>query len=475
MAPTVPTSTSSAPALDSAPIVAPAPTATPESTLASEPTPKPARTPAPTPAPAHSLTIPDSSSSPHANPALDPATAPAPHSAPAPTAVPQVDLTPSPDAAPALVTRSAPALDSTQASIPIHLSGPPAVSQPEPKSEPISVPAPDVALVAAIDPAPRPASGLASAPPQQVQMTPIDQGKGCIGKGNPSDIGGVKANAKPDGPTERVPEIAVPGSKDNARKNAEEARGVGKTAPSGKEDNSAALDSTRTSAIKDSGNVAQKPIRQAPVAFDAIFLATSTLVQASPLQPRGGKWGGKDSFISGFLNTLKQLGLTTSENFWEETINSSGGDYLVDLLKSQIVTVLIPKNDAFDPKDPSIGNDPLDLLSYSTIFGSPEDDFKITNSSLGELGSLSRRGAKQSRSAASSGLKWPRRKRWGGLLDNNQAQIVDQFSSTTKKRWNEGPLILIDRPVGSATVVSRSKFKNIIILVIDTVLTLPKK
>ncbi|KAG9075021.1 hypothetical protein FRC06_010321, partial [Ceratobasidium sp. 370] len=112
-----------------------------------------------------------------------------------------------------------------------------------------------------------------------------------------------------------------------------------------------------------------------------------------------------------------------------------------------------------------------------TVFGSPEDDFKITNSSLGKLGSLSRRGAKQSRSAAPSGLKWPKNthKRWSGLLDNNQAQIVDQFSSATKKRWNESPLILIDRPVGSATVVSRSKFKNIIILVIDTVLTLPKK
>ncbi|KAG9074404.1 hypothetical protein FRC06_010720 [Ceratobasidium sp. 370] len=195
----------------------------------------------------------------------------------------------------------------------------------------------------------------------------------------------------------------------------------------------------------------------------SVLLAASTLVQASPVVPRGNS----DSFISGFLAKLKQLGLTTSEGFWENTIHSTGGDYLVGLLKSQTVTVLIPKNDAYDPTNPSIGSDPLSVLSYTTIFGSPEDGFKITNSSL------TRKGASQSRSSASSGLEWPSRKRWNGLLDNNQVQIVDQFPSTSRKRNN--PLILIDRPVGSATVVSRSSFKNIIILVVDTLFTLPTK
>ncbi|KAG9079687.1 hypothetical protein FRC06_007584 [Ceratobasidium sp. 370] len=204
----------------------------------------------------------------------------------------------------------------------------------------------------------------------------------------------------------------------------------------------------------------------------SVFLVASALVQASPLEPRTYS----DKFISGFLNKLKQLGLTTSENLWEETIHSSGGGYLVSLLKSQIVTVLIPQNDAYDPDHPSTDG-PLDLLSYSTVFGSPEDGFKITNSSLESLGSLTRRGAGQTRSGASSGLHWPprpSRKRWNGLLDNNQVQIIDQFSSTSKKRWSDNPLIIIDRPVHSATVVSRSKFKNIVILVIDTVLTLPR-
>jgi hypothetical protein len=52
-------------------------------------------------------------------------------------------------------------------------------------------------------------------------------------------------------------------------------------------------------------------------------------------------------------------------------------------------------------------------------------------------------------------------------------QVVDKFSSASRKRGSDEDLILIDRPVGSAKVVGRFPFKKIIILVIDTVLTLP--
>ncbi|KAG8691750.1 hypothetical protein FRC08_010096 [Ceratobasidium sp. 394] len=196
----------------------------------------------------------------------------------------------------------------------------------------------------------------------------------------------------------------------------------------------------------------------------SVFLAASILVQATPLEPRTYS----DKFISGFLAQLKKLGLGTSENIWQNVIQSDGGNYLVGLLKSQTVTVLIPENSAYDSEH-SNDDDPLDLLSYSVVFGSPEDDFKVNNSSY------TRRGAKQSRSSASSGLKWPSRKRWWGILDDNQVQIIDQFSSTANKRWNNSPQIIIDRPVNSAKVTSRSSFKNIIILTIDTVLTLPRK
>jgi len=129
---------------------------------------------------------------------------------------------------------------------------------------------------------------------------------------------------------------------------------------------------------------------------------------------------------------------------------------------------LIPKNDAYDLISPSLGSDVQSVLAYTTIFGTPEDGFKITNSQL------TRKGASQSRSSASSGLKWPgrsSRKRWNGLLDNNQVQIVDQLSTTSKR--NNGPLIVIDRPTDSATVVNRASYENIEILVTDRVFKLP--
>ncbi|KAG8713781.1 hypothetical protein FRC08_012817 [Ceratobasidium sp. 394] len=197
------------------------------------------------------------------------------------------------------------------------------------------------------------------------------------------------------------------------------------------------------------------------------FLAASTLVQASPVTRRGYSDG--DGFISGFLTWLDGLELSESGDVWRRALESEEGGYLAGVLQSQTVTVLIPENSAYDSKYSNY-DDPLDLLSYSTVYGSPEDDFKINN------GSYTRRGARQSRSSASSGLRWPRRtKRAYGLLDNNQVQIIDQFSSSGKKRWNDGPSIIIDRPVDSARVVARSSYKNVIICIIDKVLTLPEK
>jgi hypothetical protein len=52
-------------------------------------------------------------------------------------------------------------------------------------------------------------------------------------------------------------------------------------------------------------------------------------------------------------------------------------------------------------------------------------------------------------------------------------QVVDKLSTGNRKRGSDEDLILVDRPVGSAKVVGRSTFKKIIILIIDTLLTLP--
>ncbi|KAG8724388.1 hypothetical protein FRC09_019190 [Ceratobasidium sp. 395] len=62
------------------------------------------------------------------------------------------------------------------------------------------------------------------------------------------------------------------------------------------------------------------------------------------------------------------------------------------------------------------------------------------------------------------------------LLHLATPPIIDQFFSTgSRKRWLKDRVVLVDRTVGSANVVGRFTFKKIIILVIDTVLTLPAK
>ncbi|KAG8724158.1 hypothetical protein FRC09_000052 [Ceratobasidium sp. 395] len=197
------------------------------------------------------------------------------------------------------------------------------------------------------------------------------------------------------------------------------------------------------------------------------LLVVPSLIQASSVVPRNN-----DSFLTGFLAALEKKNLTSLAKTYANIAETEAGKPVIDLLKSGSLTLLAPDNSAFDPDHPDI--DP-DVLRYSTLWGSIDDNFKTTNSSI------TRRGANvQSHSSAPSGF--PRRgasggsKRSSGLLDQYQVQIIDQFFSTgSRKRWLNDRVVLVDRTVGSAKVVGRFTFKKIIILVIDTVLTLPAK
>ncbi|KAG9094509.1 hypothetical protein FS749_012329 [Ceratobasidium sp. UAMH 11750] len=200
----------------------------------------------------------------------------------------------------------------------------------------------------------------------------------------------------------------------------------------------------------------------------SLLLAASTLVRGTPVVTRDNS----NNCASGLIAALEQpdLEASISAHLLGDAVESSGGSYLCDLFSSQAITLFVPQNKAYDPDHPSVGDDPVGVWSYSTVFGTPEDGFKVTNTSL------TRKGAAQSRSSASSGLQWPARssrKRAGGLLDNNQVQIIDQISSSSKKRWNDGPLYIVDRPVGSALVLKRASYKNVVIMVIDRLLTKP--
>ncbi|KAG9124694.1 hypothetical protein FRC07_010600 [Ceratobasidium sp. 392] len=195
----------------------------------------------------------------------------------------------------------------------------------------------------------------------------------------------------------------------------------------------------------------------------SVLLAVSTFVQASPVEPRED-----DDFKSRFLDILNKNGLTTLSDIYAKTFKTEESDQIVDLLKSGEITLLAPRNDAFDPDHPSID---ANGLLYNTIYGNIDKGFKSSGNST------SRKRGEQSRSNASSGFSFPQRgsrKRAWGLVDGNQIQVVDKYS-TSRKRWNNEPLILIDRAIGSAKVVGRFTFKKIIILIIDTVLTIPTR
>ncbi|KAG9125839.1 hypothetical protein FRC07_006012 [Ceratobasidium sp. 392] len=200
----------------------------------------------------------------------------------------------------------------------------------------------------------------------------------------------------------------------------------------------------------------------------SVLLAVSTLVQASPVEPRKD-----EAFISGFLDTLNKAGLTTLSHQYEDFFGTDERDKIVDLLKSGYLTLLAPENSAFSPDKPSIGTDPLTVFQYNTIIGNIDDHFKFTSNST------SHKRSESGRSNAGTGASLPQRggsrKRSFGLLGERQIQVIDKFSTGNQKRWNNEPVILIDRAVGSAKVVGRTVFKKIVILIIDAVLTLPTK
>ncbi|KAG8683434.1 hypothetical protein FRC11_013573, partial [Ceratobasidium sp. 423] len=195
-------------------------------------------------------------------------------------------------------------------------------------------------------------------------------------------------------------------------------------------------------------------------------LAVSSLVQAASVLPRNNS--SNDGFLSEFIAALEKNGLTTLADNYENISKTEEGQQVIDFLENNgELTLLAPEDSAFDPEYPDI--DP-DVLLYSTLWGSIDKGFTITDH-------LRKRRHSQTRSIPRSGFKRKgskRRKRWESL-DEYQVQVIDQFSTDEWKRWFTDTKIFVDRAVGDAKVVGRFTFRKIIILIIDTVLTLPEK
>ncbi|CAE6416117.1 unnamed protein product [Rhizoctonia solani] len=195
------------------------------------------------------------------------------------------------------------------------------------------------------------------------------------------------------------------------------------------------------------------------------LLAASSLVQAASLSIRNN-----DDFFAAFINALEGHNLTHVADSYKKSVESNEGQANIQLLKSgEDFTILAPKDGAFDPKYPILD---LDVLQYDQLWGSVDNRFKTSDHSRRDAPS-------QSHETAPS--TFPRRSNTGNGkrtqdLSQYQVQVIDQFFSPAGwKRWFEDRIIFVDRPVGNAKVVDRFTFKNIIILIIDDVLTLPVK
>ncbi|KAG8690339.1 hypothetical protein FRC11_012287 [Ceratobasidium sp. 423] len=189
---------------------------------------------------------------------------------------------------------------------------------------------------------------------------------------------------------------------------------------------------------------------------------------------------GNDNFFSEFVGALNKHNLTILADNYEKIVKTEGGKQIVDILEcGGELTLLAPNNRAFKPNYPALEQD---VLLYTILWGSIDNDFKNSNNSL------TRRAFTQSHTIAASALRLNSagRKREDPQYQTqpiDQSPMDKQSSTPTPtptpapmlKRWYNSVLIQIERTVGTAKVVDRFTFGRIVILIIDTVLTLPTK
>ncbi|CCO37519.1 hypothetical protein BN14_11675 [Rhizoctonia solani AG-1 IB] len=200
--------------------------------------------------------------------------------------------------------------------------------------------------------------------------------------------------------------------------------------------------------------------------FVPALLAASGMVRAASIAVRTN-----DDFFSEFIDALNKNNLTILANSYERINNTYEGREVIDALQNNgEVTVLAPENESFESDYASLDQE---VLLYNTIWGNIDKGFENNGHKL------SRRKSTQTRDVVKTGQKRPPPNRRPSKRTNSQdyqVQVIDQLTNDEGwKRSSKGrdPLILIDRAVGSAKVIDRFSFRNIAVLVIDAVLSLP--
>jgi hypothetical protein len=159
--------------------------------------------------------------------------------------------------------------------------------------------------------------------------------------------------------------------------------------------------------------------------------------------------------------------LTTLAENYQRIAKTDQGKVIIQSLKNGEITLLAPDNCAFNLSHPII-DDP-NVLLYNALSSSIDKGFNNAGTS-----SLRRRdGAVQSHSVVPSqfGGGGGGAKRQSGQYSS---QVVTQTFNLGRKRMTASEIV-VDLPVGNGKVTGRFTYKNLIILIIDTLLALPPK
>ncbi|QRV88444.1 Fasciclin domain-containing protein [Ceratobasidium sp. AG-Ba] len=176
-------------------------------------------------------------------------------------------------------------------------------------------------------------------------------------------------------------------------------------------------------------------------AFAAVLLAASAA--ASPIHPR-------QDYLTGLVQTLNSANLTTLVAVFIRFATTEQGQQVASALPNGNYTIFAPTNAALDPVVPTLGNDTGTLgaiLSYHIANGS------FPASSIAPA---------RSHSIAPTLLT---NETYVNLGGSPRVQVLEQTP--------DGNGVLVRRTTGNATVTTSTTYQNLIVHVVDTVLTPP--
>ncbi|CAE6455232.1 unnamed protein product [Rhizoctonia solani] len=177
--------------------------------------------------------------------------------------------------------------------------------------------------------------------------------------------------------------------------------------------------------------------------FISALLAASAAVHASPIVSR-------QDYLTGLVQALNQQGLTTLSTVLTQFATTEQGQQVANALPNGNYTVLAPSNAAFEPVLPGLQADNSSvgpILAYHLINGSYPADLIAPARSHSIAPTL--------------------------LTDGTYVNLGDLSQVQVLERTPDGNGVLVRRTIGNATVTDTTTYQNLIVHVVDTVLTPP--